>query len=119
MIALAQLTVYPRAVICNAPSFPLCNEIGLWRKALEQATDRLRVNGLRAIPQARALPRLPRRVAVITSPDGAALRDVVSVDASSLPNCQDVLVPAKAGEGAPDLAHAINRVSRWGDVDTD
>ena len=93
---------------------------GLWRKALEEATARLRADGLLEPSRKRALPRFPRRVAVITSPDGAALRDIIAVTRRRCPTVEIVLVPAKVqGDGAPaDLARAIACVTRWGAVDT-
>jgi len=52
---------------------------GLWRKALEKTRAKLEAEGLLRADRKRALPRYPRRVAVVTSPDGAALRDIVAV----------------------------------------
>jgi exodeoxyribonuclease VII large subunit len=59
-------------------------------------------------------------VAVITSPDGAALRDIIAVMHRRCPTVEIVLIPAKVqGDGAPaDLARAIDSVTRWGQVDT-
>jgi exodeoxyribonuclease VII large subunit len=121
VVALAQLTVYPvrGALQCTVYSLDAVGD-GLRRKALEQSTERLRADGLLEPSRKRALPRLPRRVAVITSPDGAALHDIISVMQRRCPTVEIVLVPTKVqGEGAPmDLARAIERVGRWGEVDT-
>jgi exodeoxyribonuclease VII large subunit len=58
-------------------------------------------------------------VAVITSPDGAALHDVISVAKSRSADVQVILVAAKVqGEGAPEsLVRAIDRVCRWNGAD--
>lgn len=121
VVALAQLTVYPARgdLQCTITALDAVGD-GLWRKALDQATERLRADGLLEPSRKRALPRLPRRVAVITSPDGAALRDIIAVMRRRCPTVEIVLVPAKVqGEGAPaDLARAIECVGRWGQVDT-
>ncbi|MEO6211445.1 MAG: exodeoxyribonuclease VII large subunit [Gemmatimonadaceae bacterium] len=121
VVALAQLTVYPARgdLQCTITALDAVGD-GLWRKALDQATERLRADGLLEPSRKRALPRLPRRVAVITSPDGAALRDIIAVMRRRCPTVEIVLVPAKVqGDGAPaDLARAIECVVRWGDVDT-
>ncbi|HEU4643812.1 MAG TPA: exodeoxyribonuclease VII large subunit [Gemmatimonadaceae bacterium] len=92
---------------------------GLWRKALEQAMARLERDGLLAPERKRPLPRFPRRVAVVTSPDGAALRDIIAVVRRRCPIVELVVVPAKVqGDGAEEeLVAAIDRVSRWGDAD--
>jgi exodeoxyribonuclease VII large subunit len=92
---------------------------GLWRKALKAAARRLKADGLLAPERKRPLPRFPRRVAVVTSPDGAALRDIISVVRRRCPLVEVVLCGARVqGEGAPEaLVAAIERVGRWGDAD--
>ena len=50
---------------------------GLWRKAMELTLAKLRREGLLDESRKRALPHFPRVVAVVTSPDSAALRDIV------------------------------------------
>ncbi|MDF1502068.1 exodeoxyribonuclease VII large subunit, partial [Roseisolibacter sp. H3M3-2] len=92
---------------------------GLWRKALDQTRAKLAADGLLDPLRKRPLPRYPRRVAVITSPDGAALHDVVAVARRRSPLVEIVVVPAKVqGDGAAEeLRAAIERVGRWRDVD--
>ena len=92
---------------------------GLWRKALELTRARLEAEGLLDPRRKRALPRFPRRIAVITSRDGAALHDIVSVARRRSPATEIVVVPARVqGEGAVDeLIAALERVGRWGDCD--
>jgi exodeoxyribonuclease VII large subunit len=67
----------------------------------------------------RALPRYPRRIAVVTSPDGAAIRDVIAVARRRSPGIEIVVVPAAVqGEHAPDeLCAALDALARWGDAD--
>lgn len=92
---------------------------GLWRKRLEMTRAKLEAEGLLRGDRKRPLPRYPRRVAVITSPDGAALRDIVAVMKRRSPAVQIVVVPAAVqGDTAiGDLVRAIERVSRWRDAD--
>jgi exodeoxyribonuclease VII large subunit len=121
VVVLGQLTVYPAQGSLQCAIFAIdAVGDGLWRKALVEATARLRADGLLEPSRKRALPRLPRRVAVITSPDGAALRDIIAVMRRRCPTVELVLIPAKVqGDGAPaDLARAIECVARWGQVDT-
>ena len=74
---------------------------GLWRKALELSLKRLQADGLPAPERKRRVPPFPRRIAVITSPDGAALHDVMAVVRRRWPLVELVVVPAKVqGEGA-------------------
>jgi exodeoxyribonuclease VII large subunit len=89
---------------------------GLWRKALEETRLRLERDGLLSLARKRALPRLPRRVAVVTSASGAALRDIVAVMRRRAPGVEVVVVHAAVqGDGAPlELCAALDRVARWG-----
>ena len=121
VVVLGQPTVYPAQGVfqCTVTALDAVGD-GLWRKALDEATARLRADGLLETSRKRAIPRFPRRVAVITSPDGAAFHDIIAVMQRRCPTVEIVLVPAKVqGEGAPaDLARAIDCVMRWGAVDT-
>lgn len=92
---------------------------GLWRKAFERARARLEADGLLDPAGKRALPRFPRVIAVVTSPDGAALHDVISVAQRRDPTVTIVVVPAAVqGESAPrQLVAALKRLSRWGKAD--
>ncbi|MHB1863682.1 MAG: exodeoxyribonuclease VII large subunit [Gemmatimonadaceae bacterium] len=92
---------------------------GLWRKAFEQTRARLEADGLLAPERKRAIPRYPRRIAVITSPTGAALHDITAVIRRRAPGVEVVLIPAAVqGETAPaELCAALDRVARWGDAD--
>ena len=89
---------------------------GLWRKALELTRQRLDADGLFAPGRKRPLPLHPRRIAMVTSASGAALRDVISVLRRRAPGMQLVLVHAAVqGESAPDeLCAALRRVAAWG-----
>ena len=92
---------------------------GLWRKALEETLMRLRNDGLLDEDRKRPLPRLPKVVAVVTSPDGAALQDIRAVAARRFAGVQLVLVPAKVqGDGTADeLVRAMQNIERWGGAD--
>ena len=75
---------------------------GLWRKALELTRARLQADGL-LDPSSAASPA-PRRVAVITSRDGAALRDIFAVVQRRCPSVEVVLVPAAVQVTPPGVA---------------
>jgi len=92
---------------------------GLWRKALEKTKAVLEKDGLLDPARKRALPRFPRRVAVITSPDGAALHDIISVIQRRNMGVDIVVIPAAVqGEGAPEsLVAALERLARWNGAD--
>ena len=92
---------------------------GLWRKAFEEVKARLVSDGLIDEARRRPLPFFPRCVAVVTSADGAAFHDIVSVVQRRNPLVGVVLVPATVqGEEAPrSLRLALDRLYRWGGAD--
>jgi len=120
VVALGQMTVWPvRGDLQFSVRALEADGEGLWRKALELTRQRLEADGLLDQARKRALPIAPRTVAVITSPDGAALHDIITVARRRSPGVNLVIVPAKVqGEGAPEsLVAALERVSRWNGCD--
>src|SRR5690606_25888538 len=67
---------------------------GALRRAFEQLQVKLRQEGLFDSAHKKTLPTLPRHVAVITSPTGAAVRDIISVFRRRFPAMQLTIVPA-------------------------
>jgi len=85
--------------------------LGAAALALEQLKKRLAEKGLFAQERKRPLPRFPRRIGVVTSATGAALRDIVRSVERRFPT-PILLSPARVqGEGAAaDVAEAIRRL---------
>ncbi len=81
--------------------------LGSLHLAFEQLRDRLAAEGLFSEALKRPLPRLPRRVALITSPTGAALRDMLRIAGRRCPAVGLVLIPALVQ--GPDAPAAIVR----------
>ena len=76
---------------------------GALRLAFEQMRKRLEAEGLFAAERKQPLPLLPRRIAIVTSPTGAAVRDLVTVMQRRLPGIQLVLLPVRVqGAGAAE-----------------
>jgi len=92
---------------------------GALQLAFEQLRARLEAEGLFDAARKRALPRWPRRVGVVTSPTGAALRDVIEVSGRRMPGIPLLLAPARVqGEGAEhELAAALAALGEVPDVD--
>jgi exodeoxyribonuclease VII large subunit len=88
---------------------------GLWRKAMELTLAKLRQEGLLDDARKRPIPRFPKRVAIVTSADGAALRDIVTVMRKRNAGVQLVVCQTKVqGDGAAlEIAAALRRVARW------
>ncbi|MGD9906386.1 MAG: exodeoxyribonuclease VII large subunit [Vicinamibacterales bacterium] len=93
--------------------------LGALQLAYEQLRARLAAEGLFDDARKRPLPALPRRIGIVTSLDGAALRDIVRVLRRRHPNAHLVVAPARVqGEtAARDLARALRQVTRVEGVD--
>jgi exodeoxyribonuclease VII large subunit len=87
---------------------------GLWQVAFEKAKAALLRDGLLDPARKRPLPSFPRRLAVVTSPDGAALRDIVAVMARRWPWVEILLIPTRVqGDGADrDVCAALALLGR-------
>lgn len=87
--------------------------VGALQVAFEQLKARLAEEGLFDERRKRPLPRYPARVGVITSPTGAAVRDILNVLGRRFPLAQVVLVPVLVqGDGAPpQLVQALERLN--------
>jgi exodeoxyribonuclease VII large subunit len=81
--------------------------------ALEQTRQRLTQEGLFSAERKRPLPRLPRRVGLITSPVGAALQDIIAVSKRRHPGIELVLAPVQVqGIDAPrQIVAALQRLN--------
>jgi exodeoxyribonuclease VII large subunit len=92
---------------------------GLWRKAIELTISKLTAEGLLAAERKRDLPRYPRCVGIVTSPSGAALRDIVAVAHRRRPGMRLVVSPATVqGDTAPrSICRAISLLMQWGCAD--
>jgi len=92
---------------------------GALRAAVEALAARLEAEGLFAAGRKRGLPRLPRAIGVVTSPTGAALRDVLSVLARRGPALPVVLYPClvQGNEAAASIVRALAAAGRRAEVD--
>lgn len=93
--------------------------VGALYLAFEQLKQRLSAEGLFDEERKKSIPRIPRRVGIVTSPTGAAIRDILKVMQRRYPNLSWVLAPAAVqGEQAPrEVAQAIARLNKYGDID--
>ncbi len=93
--------------------------LGALQLAFEQLKKRLEAEGLFDPTRKKPLPVLPQRIGLVTSPRGAAVRDVVRILRRRFPNVRLVLFPVRVqGEGAArDIVEAIGFFSRRQIVD--
>ena len=87
--------------------------------AFEQLKKKLAEEGLFDPSTKKEIPRFPRRIGIVTSPTGAAIRDIINIMGRRHPGMSWILAPsAVQGEAAPrELAQAINRLNRYRAVD--
>jgi exodeoxyribonuclease VII large subunit len=92
---------------------------GALQLAFEQLKARLSAEGLFAQERKRPLPALPRTIGVVTSLDGAAVRDIVTVISRRHPNAHLIIRPTRVqGEGAAaDIARGLRAVAAVPGVD--
>ncbi len=87
---------------------------GALQLAFEQMRKRLAAEGLFDEEHKQALPFFPRRVILITSPTGAAVRDMIKVIHGRLPSAELALIPVRVqGDGA---AEEVARALRFADA---
>jgi exodeoxyribonuclease VII large subunit len=88
--------------------------VGALEIALRQLRERLAREGLFDPARKRPLPRFPRRVAFVTSPTGAAIRDFLEVARRRWRGIEVLVVPVRVqGEGAArEIAEGIRAVNR-------
>lgn len=76
--------------------------VGALYIAYEQLKKKLTAEGLFDISRKKKLPKIPTRIGIITSPTGAAVRDIINILGRRFPLCRPVLYPSLVqGEGAP------------------
>jgi exodeoxyribonuclease VII large subunit len=93
--------------------------LGSLQLALEQLKERLEKEGLFAPERKKPIPYLPSRIGVVTSPTGAAIKDMLKVLNARFKDVHIILSPVRVqGEGAKEeIAQAIKDFNRFGKVD--
>ena len=93
--------------------------VGALHLQFEQLKRRLAEEGLFDEALKRPLPKLPRRVAIVTAPTGAALRDMITVSRRRFPGVNLLISPALVqGEEAPaSLIRALKLAASQPEVD--
>ncbi len=89
--------------------------VGALQVAFEKLKQKLAAEGLCATERKRPLPEFPRRIGLVTSPTGAAIRDVLHVVRRRNPGLEILLAPCRVqGEGAAaEVAEAIRLLNTW------
>ncbi|MEG6615904.1 exodeoxyribonuclease VII large subunit [Peptococcaceae bacterium 1198_IL3148] len=93
--------------------------IGALYLAFEQLKQKLQQEGLFDQSRKRKLPKIPTTIGIITSPTGAAVKDMIKIIGNRWPAAQLVIVPVLVqGENAPqDISRGIEEINQVPDVD--
>jgi exodeoxyribonuclease VII large subunit len=120
VVARGRLTVYdPKGeyqIVCEHLE---PEGLGARQLAFDQLKERLSREGLFDPRRKRALPALPRKIGVVTSLDGAAVRDIIKVLRRRYANAHIVIRPTRVqGEGAAlEIARAMAAIAKVKGVD--
>ena len=92
---------------------------GLLRRRFEELKRKLAAEGLFDARHKRDTPMLPRRIGVVTSPSGAAVRDIVTVLARRFPAIPVLIYPTvvQGAGAAAEIASALELADRRGECD--
>lgn len=120
VIARGRISVYPQRgqyQMYVADMMP--DGIGALTIAFEQLKQRLYQEGLFDEGHKKPIPRLPARIAVVTSPTGAAVRDILRILKQRYPIAHVVIYPVlvQGKEAAGQIVAAIEAVNRRHDAD--
>lgn len=120
VIAYGRVSVYPR----DGQYQLYCTQLmedgrGALDRAFEELKKKLEAQGLFDPDKKQPLPVYPRRIALVTSPAGAAVRDMIRILRQRWPLTEVLVVPVRVqGEGAAEeIAAAINQVNNRDDID--
>lgn len=93
--------------------------VGAFYQAYEQLKKKLAAEGLFQQTK-RPLVRFPKKIAVITSPSGAVIRDIITTTRRRFPIAQIILFPTlvQGDSAAADIVAKIQQVNQFSDFDT-
>ncbi|WP_418402146.1 exodeoxyribonuclease VII large subunit [Anaerotignum lactatifermentans] len=93
--------------------------IGALQVAFEQLKEKLAAEGLFDGDFKREIPKNPSCIAVITSPTGAAVRDILQIVKRRDPNVKVAIFPTlvQGEQAAADIVHSLKLVNEWGKAD--
>lgn len=94
--------------------------VGALYQAYEELKKKLTQEGVFKVEHKQPLVKYPKRIAVITSPSGAVIRDIITTIQRRYPITQLVLFPTlvQGDKASVDIVRQIQRVNQQGDFDT-
>ena len=93
--------------------------IGALQLAFQQLKEKLEKEGLFDSAHKKPLPFIPQKIGIVTSPTGAAIKDILNIIDRRLANVEILIYPVKVqGEGAAqEIAEAITGLNSDSDID--
>lgn len=93
--------------------------VGALKREFERLKVKLAAEGLFALERKRSLPRFPRRIGVVTSPTGAAIRDVLHILARRFPPAAVLIypTPVQGAVAVPAIVEALQTASARAECD--
>src|SRR5882672_1952223 len=93
--------------------------LGALKRQFEELSAKLKQEGLFAAERKRPLPNLPRRIGIITSPTGAAVRDILHVLARRFPATAVLIYPVsvQGAQAAAEIVAALEMTGRRAECD--
>jgi len=93
--------------------------IGALQLAFQQLKEKLEKEGLFDCAHKKPLPFIPQKIAIVTSPTGAAIKDILNIIDRRFANVEILIYPVKVqGEGAAqEIAEAITELNNLADID--
>ncbi len=120
VVAFGRVSAYPR----DGQYQLYCSELmedgrGALDEAFEKLRRRLEAEGLFDQANKRPLPKYPKKIALVTSPAGAAVRDMLRILGARWPLAQVLVVPVRVqgAEAAGEISAAIHRLNNRADID--
>ena len=120
VVAFGRVTVYPR----DGAYQLYCQELmqdgrGALDEAFERFRRRLEAEGLFDEANKQPLPEYPKKIALVTSPAGAAVRDMLRILGARWPLAEVLVAPVRVqgAEAAGEIAAAIHRLNNRADID--
>lgn len=93
--------------------------VGALQKAFEQLKAKLFAEGLFDERYKKAIPFMPRKIGVITSPTGAVIRDILNITKRRFPVADILIAPVRVqgNDAAPEIIQALRNLQSHGTVD--
>ena len=120
VIVNGRVTVYePRGSYQIVVEYIEPQGLGVLQLAFEQLKKKLETEGLFDESRKKALPLLPKKIGIVTSPTGAAIRDILHVLKRRYSNIEVLLAPVnvQGAEAAPAIVSAIEELNTFSDID--